>query len=161
LATQRGFSNNIEKEIQMSSLFCCFWWFVLGALAGWLASWLFGRAKTPLLPAAAVSPTVGTVDFAKARAAGFLVSGEDNLEIIEGIGPQIAKLLRAAGIDSFTKLAAAPVTRLQQVLSDAGPRFRLADPGTWPEQSKLAAENRWADLKALQDTLDIGVRRNG
>ena len=27
----------------MSGLGCCFWWFLFGALLGWLASWLLGR----------------------------------------------------------------------------------------------------------------------
>ncbi|MFN9209632.1 MAG: hypothetical protein ACK6DI_01685 [Betaproteobacteria bacterium] len=127
---------------------------LLGFLLGWLASWLFGRAK--LAPAAPRS----AVDFAKARAAGFAVTSEENLEIIEGIGPQIARLLRAAGINTFAKLAVAPVSTLQDTLTQAGPRFKLADPGTWPEQSRLAADNRWVELAALQDKLDAGVRRD-
>jgi hypothetical protein len=73
----------------MSGLTCCFWWLLLGALLGWLASWLFGRARLapaadPVVPAA---PPPSTVDFAKARAAGFAVTSDENLEIIEGIGP--------------------------------------------------------------------------
>jgi predicted flap endonuclease-1-like 5' DNA nuclease len=148
----------------MSAIACCFWWLVLGFLLGWLASWLFGRAKAPATTVVESAPramaaAIGAVDFAKARAAGFAVTSEENLEIIEGIGPQIAGLMRAAGITTFAKLAATPVTRLQEILTNAGPRFKLAEPGTWPEQSRLAADNRWADLKALQDTLDVGVRR--
>jgi predicted flap endonuclease-1-like 5' DNA nuclease len=146
----------------MSGLTCCFWWLLLGALLGWLASWLFGRAQ--LAPAAEhvapAAPPPSAVDFAKARAAGFAVTSEENLEIIEGIGPQIARLLRAAGITTFAKLAVAPVSTLQDILTQAGPRFKLADPGTWPEQSRLAADNRWGELAALQDKLDAGVRRD-
>jgi hypothetical protein len=54
----------------------------------------------------------------------------------------------------------APVATLQDILTQAGPRFKLADPGTWPEQSRLAADNRWGELAALQDKLDAGVRRD-
>lgn len=28
----------------MSGIACCIWWFVFGALLGWLASWLLGKA---------------------------------------------------------------------------------------------------------------------
>ncbi len=143
----------------MGAIACCFWWLLLGFLLGWLASWLFGRAKAPAVTADTAAPA-SLVDFAKARAAGFAVTSEESLEIIEGIGPQIAGLMRRAGITTFARLATTPVTRLQGILNDAGPRFRLAAPDTWPEQARLAADNRWAELKALQDTLDIGVRRN-
>ena len=27
----------------MSGLGCCFWWFLLGILLGWLGSWLLGK----------------------------------------------------------------------------------------------------------------------
>ncbi|MFN9211714.1 MAG: hypothetical protein ACK6DI_12695 [Betaproteobacteria bacterium] len=68
--------------------------------------------------------------------------------------------LAPKSFNTFAKLAVAPVSTLQDTLTQAGPRFKLADPGTWPEQSRLAADNRWAELAALQDQLDAGVRRD-
>jgi predicted flap endonuclease-1-like 5' DNA nuclease len=98
------------------------------------------------------------IDIAAAKAAGFTVKGADDLEIIEGIGPKIADLLRAAGVNTFAKLAAMQPAAIQPILDAAGPNFKLADPQTWPEQSGLAARNQWAALKALQDKLDAGKR---
>jgi predicted flap endonuclease-1-like 5' DNA nuclease len=81
----------------------------------------------------------------------------DNLQRIEGIGPKISKLLQNAGIMTFSQLAATPVNRLRQILADAD-LSALADPTTWPEQAKLAAEGDWAGLEALQDELKGGRR---
>jgi hypothetical protein len=52
----------------------------------------------------------------------------------------------------FTKLAATEVRRLQLILGEAGPRFQLAIPETWPAQAYRTA------LTILQDELE-GDRR--
>jgi predicted flap endonuclease-1-like 5' DNA nuclease len=96
---------------------------------------------------------------AEAGAHGFVPrrGGQDDLTILEGVGPKIAALLRSAGLDSFGKLADAPQQRLVQLLEAAGPRFKLANPGTWPQQARLAHEARWEALRALQNQLSAGV----
>jgi predicted flap endonuclease-1-like 5' DNA nuclease len=151
----------------MSGLGCCIWWFLFGALLGWLASWLLGRmigkgptevATVAAAPMAAPRPT-DAIDHAAARAAGFVVSGVDNLEVIEGIGPAIANLMRTNGVRSFAALAAMTRPAIQAILDKGGPRFQIANPETWAEQAALAAANRWVDLRRLQDQLDAGVRR--
>jgi predicted flap endonuclease-1-like 5' DNA nuclease len=81
----------------------------------------------------------------------------DNLQRIEGIGPKIASILRAAGIMTFAQLAASDVDRLREILTEAG-IARLADPTTWPEQASLAAEGKWEALESMQDGL-VGGRR--
>jgi len=147
----------------MSVISCCFWWFLFGALLGWLASWLLGRmmGKGTEVAPVAVAPVRASdsIDYAAARAAGFVLSGPDNLEIIEGIGPKIAHLLRTNGVTSFAKLAGMSVPALRAILDKGGERFRINNPQTWAEQAGLAAANRWADLRALQDVLVDGVRR--
>lgn len=80
----------------------------------------------------------------------------DQLKKIEGIGPKIAEHLVAGGIVSFADLADASQDRLKQILSDAGPRYQMHDPGTWPMQSALARDGKWDELKVLQDKLDGG-----
>jgi predicted flap endonuclease-1-like 5' DNA nuclease len=100
------------------------------------------------------------IDIAAAKAAGFTIKGADDLEVIEGIGPKIAELLHAAGIHTFAELAVTPVAKIQSVLAAAGANYKLAKPDTWPEQSDLAARNRWATLKALQDQLNAGNRND-
>jgi small subunit ribosomal protein S2 len=79
---------------------------------------------------------------------------EDDLEIIEGIGPKIAKLLKEAGIMTFAQLADADVTRLKDILLAAN--LRVNDPTSWPEQAKLAAAGKVDELKQLQDQLKGG-----
>ena len=55
---------------------------------------------------------------------------------ILGIGPKTASLLKEAGIGTVSQLAETPVERLQEILDEAGPRYRVIDPATWPEQAQ-------------------------
>ncbi len=80
----------------------------------------------------------------------------DNLKKIEGIGPKIAEILNKAGIYTFTNLAQTPVDRLKGILADAGNRYKLHNPQTWPQQAALAAAGDWDALQTLQDRLDGG-----
>ena len=93
-----------------------------------------------------------------AVAAGFAGAGDAGIEIVEGIGPKIAELLRARGLGSFAALAAASPGTLREILDDHGPAYRIADPSTWPEQARLAADGRWDELRSLQDSLNAGRR---
>jgi large subunit ribosomal protein L17 len=136
-------------------ILCNLWWLLLGGLLGWLASWLLGR---PRLTVGTVASTPD-IDHAAAKAAGFVVNGTDNLEIIEGVGPKIANLLRSNGVGTFALLAAASQAALKAILNKGGPAYDIANPETWPEQAGLAAQNRWQDLRNLQERLDAGVRR--
>lgn len=167
----------------MPAFTCCFWWFILGFILGWLLNWLLSRlcckkqvvhthtpytpqADTVVSPAATIStpePIVApvakvyTFDLAAAKAAGFDIRKADDLTVIEGIGPKINELLINDGIKTFAQLSETQVAVIQNILDKAGPRFALAKPGTWPQQALLAAENRWAELKTLQDNLKGGV----
>jgi predicted flap endonuclease-1-like 5' DNA nuclease len=83
----------------------------------------------------------------------------DDLKRIEGIGPKISSVLQAAGIATFAQLAGTDVDRLRQILAESDPNLlRLANPTTWPEQAKLAAEGQWEALSKLQDELKGGRR---
>lgn len=81
---------------------------------------------------------------------------QDDLKAIEGIGPKIENLLHAAGIMTWRALAETSVSRIQEILTNAGPRFALADPGTWPEQAGMAADGKWDELQKYQDFLNAG-----
>ena len=134
----------------MSLLACCLWWFVLGALAGWLLSWLVnrlvGRTGVQEISAPSPAPVVAAA------------SRVDDLVVIEGIGPKIAELLRRHGIDSFETLARTDVATLWSILDKGGPRFKLANPGTWPAQALYCVRGDWAGLKRYQDELYVGVQ---
>ncbi len=96
-------------------------------------------------------------DVALAAAAGFKIKGNNDLEIVEGIGPKIAGLFRDSGTHTFSQLASLSLAEMHKVLENGGTRFKLANPGTWAQQAKLCHENRWSELKTLQDALDGGV----
>lgn len=89
------------------------------------------------------------------KALGFSNNPED-LKIVEGIGPKIEDLLKAAGINTWEDLSNTSVARLYEILDAAGENFRLAKPTTWPRQAGLAADGRWEELKDYQDFLDKG-----
>ncbi|GAB4399445.1 MAG: hypothetical protein OHK0053_19630 [Microscillaceae bacterium] len=80
----------------------------------------------------------------------------DDLKKIEGIGPKIATLLQAQGIDTYQKLAAASAATLKRILAEAGPRYKSHSPDTWPQQAKMAHEGDWATLEAWQTELKGG-----
>jgi len=80
----------------------------------------------------------------------------DELEMIEGIGPKIASVLRANGVNTFTELANMDVAELRRILQEAG--LRLADPSSWGQQAQLAAEGKWDDFKTLTESLRGGRR---
>ena len=79
-------------------------------------------------------------------------SSED-LKIVEGIGPKIEELLKNAGIKNWTDLSSTSVDRLKEILNEAGDRFRMHEPATWPEQSAMARDGKWEALKKYQDFL--------
>ncbi len=80
----------------------------------------------------------------------------DKLTKIEGIGPKIEKLLQATGIVTFADLSKATQKTLKSVLTEAGSRYKMHDPTTWPQQAKLAANGDWNALTKLQDELKGG-----
>jgi len=81
---------------------------------------------------------------------------DDDLTVIEGIGPKISAVLQQAGIDSYAALAATPVDDLRKVLADN--QLRFVDPSTWPEQAVLAGTDP-DKLAELQASLKGGRRR--
>ena len=175
----------------LSSLGCCFWWFLAGTLLGWLLNrWMCKccckpssnnmTSSTPAAPAKmadvpaatvakaapaapaapkAAAPVATVIDIAAAKKAGFALKNANDLTIVEGIGPKINELFNAAGIKTFAQLAAATVPQMRAILDKGGSRFRIANPSTWAQQGALAAKNKWAELKKLQDDLSGGVKK--
>ena len=95
-----------------------------------------------------------------AAAAAIMFAGKkfkaDDLKIVEGIGPKIEELLHAAGIKTWKALSETAASAIKEILDAAGPNFQIHDPGTWPEQARLADNGEWDTLKTLQDALDGG-----
>jgi predicted flap endonuclease-1-like 5' DNA nuclease len=205
--------------VKMSALGCCFWWFLLGALLGWLLNYWLGKccrskkkesssptpppapaakttqppaATTPVNKVAAPTPAPApakpkatpvnkvaekpaaktakkapvkttaknvTIDLAAAKAAGIKIKSADDLTVIEGIGPKINELFKNNGLKTFADVSTAKVSEMRAILDKGGARFRIANPGTWAKQAKLAANNKWKELKKLQDDLSGGVKK--
>lgn len=82
----------------------------------------------------------------------------DDLTLVEGIGPKIADLLKAAGIASFADLAASKPAAIKAILEAAGKRYQMHDPATWPKQAALARDGKKAELEKLQAELKGGVK---
>jgi large subunit ribosomal protein L17 len=80
----------------------------------------------------------------------------DDLTKIEGIGPKVAEVLNEAGITTFSKLAESKAEDIKDILEKSGGNFNAQDPTSWPEQSQLAADGKWDELKELQDKLNAG-----
>jgi large subunit ribosomal protein L21 len=98
----------------------------------------------------------------KAEAAAVIPApktGKDNLEIIEGIGPKIAKVLVDGGISTFALLASAKADDVTAMLKASGGRFSLANPASWAEQAALLRDGKMAEFKALTDALVGGVKK--
>ncbi len=100
-----------------------------------------------------------TIDLVAAKAAGIKIKNADDLTVIEGIGPKINDLFKANGLKTFADVASATVPQMRKILDAGGARFRIANPGTWAKQAKLAANNKWAELKKLQDELSGGIKK--
>ncbi|NND32081.1 MAG: hypothetical protein HKN76_05770, partial [Saprospiraceae bacterium] len=86
---------------------------------------------------------------------------EDDLKIVEGIGPKTEQLLHNSGIHTWRQLGNTSVPQLQSILDKAGDRFQLLNPGTWPKQARMAAEGQWIKLREYQDYLVGGVEPDG
>ncbi|HAO49478.1 MAG TPA: hypothetical protein DCR35_09350 [Runella sp.] len=80
----------------------------------------------------------------------------DDLKIVEGIGPKIEELLNKEGILTFAQLATTSPERIKEILVAGGSRFQMHDPTTWPEQSALARDGKFEELKTWQDELNKG-----
>jgi uracil permease len=78
----------------------------------------------------------------------------DDFQLVEGIGPKVARVLRHAGIVTFAHLAETDVAQLKQILKQAD--LGLMNPETWPEQAALAADGKWAELEDLKGKLTAG-----
>ncbi len=79
---------------------------------------------------------------------------EDDLVIIEGIGPKVAAILKKNGIATFAQLAAATPADLERILRANGMPY--AKPASWPKQARLAAAGNMDELKKLQESLVAG-----
>ncbi len=77
----------------------------------------------------------------------------DDLTKIEGIGKKISALLLKENILTYKDLSKCSIKKLQLILDNAGSKFNVHNPATWPKQAKLAAAGDWEALEKLQAEL--------
>jgi predicted flap endonuclease-1-like 5' DNA nuclease len=76
----------------------------------------------------------------------------DDLTVIEGIGPKMVAALKAAGIDTFARLAQASEDELRTAIQAAGMRLAPTLP-TWAQQAEYAQRGDWEGLKTLKERI--------
>ncbi len=118
-------------------------------------------ASAPALSGVALAAAAGAAATTKkaSKVRGKNKDGSDDIELIEGIGPKIAELLKAADLGTFDAISKASPEKLTEVLHAAGSKFNMAKPETWPEQAALAAKGDWAAFDKLTEALVGGVRK--
>lgn len=100
---------------------------------------------------------VVTADGWSEQARALLGEGaQDDLTVVEGIGPKSQEALYAAGIRTYAALAQAAPDRLREILEAA--KLRLLAPDTWPEQAGYLVRGDLDGLQALQESLKGGRR---
>ena len=110
--------------------------------------------KAPVIVVAPVASIAETITVTAPPPIVPVVS--DDLKIVEGIGPKIEQLLNKEGIMTFKQLADTSPERIKEILVAAGSRFQMHDPTTWPQQSAMAGDGKWDELKAWQNELNKG-----
>lgn len=81
---------------------------------------------------------------------------ENDLTLINGIGPKTSALLQSHGITTWKGLADTEVDDLRRMLNDAGGIYKSLDPSSWPKQAIMAAQSEWRKLRIYQETLKKG-----
>lgn len=79
-----------------------------------------------------------------------VVAKKDDLTIIIGIGPKIQTVLKQEGISTFKQLSTTSISKLNTILTEAGPRFKMCKPANWKAEAKLAANGKFDLLKEFQ-----------
>jgi len=82
---------------------------------------------------------------------------EDNLKIIEWIGPKVEQLLKLNSINTIKQLSEASYDEIKMILERAWDNFKIINPRSWPYQAELAYKKEWGKLKEYQDFLVWGI----
>ena len=77
---------------------------------------------------------------------------QDDLKIVEGIGPKIEELYHNAGVKTWKQLSETAIEKSQEILNAAGERYRIHNPSTWAKQAEMCYLGQWPELKAWQDS---------
>lgn len=127
-------------------------WLSLGVAIGGLLARLFGSVVTSTASALGLADFEGKSVTVRTESTHLA----DQLEAIEGVGPQIAELFHKNGVHKFAQIASMSPGDIEKILATGGSAFAIAQPFTWPFQAKLL-ENGWiAEFLAVGQQLKAG-----
>jgi predicted flap endonuclease-1-like 5' DNA nuclease len=76
---------------------------------------------------------------------------QDDLKLVEGIGPKIEGMFKDHGIKTWKALSETSLAECQKILDTGGTRYKIHDPASWPMQSKMCYEGKWEELAKWQE----------
>ena len=106
--------------------------------------------------AAPIAPLISFNSSAAKAAFGKAIK-QDDLKIVEGIGPKIEQLFHKFDIKTWKALSEITVAKCQEVLDSGGERYKIHDPASWPMQARMCYENKWTDLRKWQEEHKSGI----
>lgn len=126
------------------------WEIITMLLVAFILGWFFHYLRTKVVGVDVLTDGVIIPD-------KFIGLDQNDLKLVEGVGPKIEELLKASNIITWGDIASADVQTLKTVLNKGGDRFQMHDPSSWADQAALAVEGKWSELEEYQDLL-IGGR---
>ena len=129
-------------------LWTILFWLLIGLAIGALLARLFGTTATSTATALGLGDFEGKTTTIRTETTHLA----DQLEAIEGVGPQIAELFHKNGVHRFAQIAAMSPADIEKILATGGSAFAIAQPFTWPFQAKLL-ENGW-----IAEFLEVGQK---
>ena len=124
--------------------------FVLGMMLGWLLK--------PSKNMGTQTKKEGYIAAKKSNKNGD-VRGEDDLQVIEWIGPKTEAFLKKNNITSFKSMIHKDVSWLEEILKSWWSKFQIHNPTTWPDQAGLAMDEKWSELEEYQKILNSGKKK--
>lgn len=112
--------------------------------------------SAPLPESKAITTSQNAFDAEAAKAIFGKKIKQDDLKVVEGIGPKIEQLFHNHDVRTWKDLSECSVDKCQMVLNSGGERYRIHKPNTWPKQAKMAYEGKWKELQDWQNELDGG-----
>ena len=102
---------------------------------------------SPIVPAEALLP----FNAQAAKSVFGKTIKQNDLKIVEGIGPKIQQLFNSFDIKTWKDLSETGVAKCQEILDSGGARYKIHDPASWPMQAKMAYEGKWKELHKWQE----------
>lgn len=107
-------------------------------------------ASAASFAAGAATSSALAFDGSAAKSAFGKTIKQDDLKLVEGIGPKIEGMFKDHGIKTWKGLSEASLAECQKILDTGGTRYKIHDPASWPLQAKMCYEGKWAELVKWQ-----------